>query len=183
MLAGFVFVVPFALTISLYAVGAATPQTLRHKVRLTLGLALSVGALANAILFVSAGYILHLFGPAYAAHAAWSLRFLGLGVFPLIVKDHYVAIRRIHSHVSTAALGMIMGSILELVLAALGLRIGGLAGLSLGWVAAVSLEATFMVATVYRAARGHVSGRPGRNRRGIIRDVRTIVTALSEHLP
>jgi O-antigen/teichoic acid export membrane protein len=152
MLAGLAFAVPFALSISLYAVGAAAPTTLAHKMRLTLGLAVATGVLANGVLLVGASPLLHLFGPAYAVQAAWSLRILGLGVFPLIVKDHYVAIRRIHGRVVGAALGLMGGSILEVGLAGLGARAGSLSGLSLGWLVAVCLEAILMAPTVYRAA-------------------------------
>ncbi len=39
----------------------------------------------------------------------------------------------------------------ELTLAALGARLGGLSGLSLGWVAAICVEAALMARPVYQA--------------------------------
>jgi hypothetical protein len=68
----------------------------------------------------------------------------------MIIKHHYIAISRIHSKVTRVALPVAIGSLLELGIAALGAHLGGLVGLSLGWVAAVCMEAVFMFPTVYR---------------------------------
>lgn len=149
MLVGFVVVVPLALATSLYAIGARAPAELAHKLRLTLLIALIAGILANGALLIGAHQILGVFGHAYAEQAGESLRILGLGVFPLIIKDHYVAIVRVYNRVARAAALVALGSLLELVLAALGAAHGGLAGLSLGWLAAVCIEAVCMIRTVY----------------------------------
>ncbi len=50
-------------------------------------------------------------------------------------------------------LGMLPGGVLELVAAALGASLGGLLGLSLGWVLAITIEAIFMFHTVYTTLR------------------------------
>lgn len=153
MMASFVFVVPFALTVSLYAVGASSPAAAPEKARLTLGLAVLAGILTNCALLLGAHPLLALYGPAYATHAAWSLRVLGLAVFPLIIKDHYVAIRRIEGRVAGPAVGMLIASAFEIAFAAIGGHLRGLPGISLGWVLALCLETPFMIGTVYNAAR------------------------------
>jgi O-antigen/teichoic acid export membrane protein len=152
MIAGFVVVGPLALTTALYAVGSADPTALAQKIRFTVGLAVAVGILANGALLVGGAPLLRLFGPTYAEQARWSLQLLGLGVFPLILKDHYVAVHRIHGHLARAALLVAIGSTLELTLAALGGQLGGLTGLSLGWLAGACLEASLMARGVYVAA-------------------------------
>jgi hypothetical protein len=114
-----------------------------------------VSLLANAALLIGAGWMLSLFGNAYAEQAGWSLRILGLAAFPLIIKNHYVAICRIHGRVASVALFVTIGGLLELILAALGARVGGLSGLSLGWLAAICVEAVFMASTVYSVAAPH----------------------------
>ena len=48
-------------------------------------------------------------------------------------------------------LGMLPGGLLELGAAALGAHLGGLTGLSIGWVAAIYVESMFMFRTVYKA--------------------------------
>jgi hypothetical protein len=111
-----------------------------------------VSLLANAALLIGAGWILSLFGNTYAEQAGWSLRILGLAAFPLIVKNHYVAICRIRGRVARVALFVAAGGLLELTSAALGARADGLSGLSLGWLAAICCEALFMASTVYKAA-------------------------------
>lgn len=152
MIASFVFVVPVALTTVLYAVGAADPTELARKTRFTLKLSVLAGVLACGVLMVSAHHILNLFGSSYASQADFSLRILALGVFPMILKVHYVAISRVHERIAQAAALMAVGGSLELLFAALGASIAGLSGLSVGWVVAVCIEAVFMFPTVYRLA-------------------------------
>jgi len=48
-------------------------------------------------------------------------------------------------------LGILPGGLLELGAAALGAHLGGLTGLSVGWVAAIYIESMFMFRTVYKA--------------------------------
>jgi len=153
MLSSFGFFVCYALTTVLYATNSAQPTTLAHKARLTLGLATATGVLTNCVLFFGAKQILDLFGHIYAEQAMWSLRILGFGTFPLIIKDHYVAICRIQGRIMNAMLLTAPGLFLESCIAVLGGHIGGLSGLSLGWVIALCMEALFMFPTVHKAIR------------------------------
>ncbi|MDQ3810205.1 MAG: oligosaccharide flippase family protein [Chloroflexota bacterium] len=153
IMASLVFVVPVALTTSLYAVGSHDARELAAKVRFTLKLALLAAAIGNLVLLFGAGALLELlFGRAYADEAGSSLRIIALGAFPLIVKDHYVAIRRMSGQLVRPVLLLVAAAGLELVLAGVGARVGGLSGLSLGWLAALSLEIVPMARTVYDAA-------------------------------
>jgi O-antigen/teichoic acid export membrane protein len=152
MLAGFVFIGPSALTTVLYAVGAAEPAVIASKTRLTLGLSLCIGAGACVVLQIGAEQVLHLFGRAYAAEAAMSLRILTFAVFPLIVKNHFVAIRRITGRVAGTARWTAFAGLLELALATTGASVGGLPALCAGWVAALIIEVLLMAATVYKVA-------------------------------
>jgi O-antigen/teichoic acid export membrane protein len=152
-MANIVSVVLYALTNVLYAMNAAEPARLAHQIRLTLSLSFTTSILANCLLFFGARQILSLFGPAYAEQAVWSLRILGLGAFPIIIKDHYIAVSRIHSRMAYAIKPIAIGSLLELAGPVLGARLGNLPGLSLGWVLAMTIEAVYLSATVYRAMR------------------------------
>jgi O-antigen/teichoic acid export membrane protein len=152
MIAGVLYLGPATLTTVLYAVGVRDPATLASKTRLTLGLSLGGALLANVILLVGADHILSLFGTDYPTYGAPTLRILALGVIPSIVKEHYVAISRIAQRTSTAAILIVGGAALELALVAVGASVGDLRGLSLGWVAALTLEAVVMARPVYRAA-------------------------------
>ncbi len=143
-------IVTVILTTVLYAVSSAQPTELAHKIRLTLSLALVATALATCVLLLGTRQVLGLFGHSYAEQAAWSLRILALESFPFIIKSHYIAVSRIQGRVAHATLLTIASGILELGGAALGARLGGLSGLSLGWLAAVCIEAVIMFRTVYR---------------------------------
>jgi O-antigen/teichoic acid export membrane protein len=152
-LANFVFVVPIALTLTLYAAGSAKPSVLVHKMRLTLSLAFITSVLANCVLLFGTEQILGLFGQSYAQHAAWSLHILALAAFPITIRNHYLAVCRIHGQVGRATLLMLAGGILELGGAALGAHLGAISGLSLGWLAAICIEAMFTLRPVYKAVR------------------------------
>ena len=151
MLVSFVFIIPGALTTVLHAMNAAQPSSLAHKARVTIGLAVLTGVLTNIVLQFGAKQVLSLFGASYAANAAWCLRILALAAFPLIIKNHYISICRIQDRVGSALLSILPGGILEVLAAILGAYLGGLSGLSFGWVAAIAVEAIFMFHTVYRA--------------------------------
>ena len=153
MVAAFVFVGPGSLTTVLYAVNAANPSALAHKIRFTLKLAFVLGVVENLGLLIVAGPLLNLFGHDYAEQAGWTLTILALGTFPTIVKDHYVAIYRIHGEIAGAAFRVALMGLLELTSAIFGAGLNGLVGFSLGWLIGLSLEALFMVRAVYRAAQ------------------------------
>ena len=153
MISGLVFIASYALTTVLFAINAGQTDELMHKIRITLGLALITSLLCNCLLLFEAPQILALFGHNYAQQAAWCLRILGLGAFPVIIMDHYMAVSRIYRKVAQTALPIAtVGCVLELGMAALGAHFGGLVGLSLGWDVALCVQAVVMFPTVYRAA-------------------------------
>jgi O-antigen/teichoic acid export membrane protein len=144
-ISSFILYLPFALAITLFAVGSSGKQEdIAYKVRFTLMVALATGAIANLFLFIGAGPILSIFGRDYQEHSTWCLRVLGLSVFPLIIKDQYIAVCRIRGKIGNVTRGMVVGTILELVCALVGGHNGGLLGLSIGWNIALCLEALVM---------------------------------------
>ncbi len=153
MIASFVYVGPIALATVLYAVGSVDNAMLSQKFRSTLNFSLMIGALACGGLFVIADRVLWMFGSDYAAQAAWCLRILSLAVFPITIKSLYVAVYRIRNRIIMATRLVIVGSALELLLAAAGGIIDGLVGLSIGWVVAVFVEGLIMFPTVIQAIK------------------------------
>ncbi len=167
MIANFVFLVPNTLTIVLHAVSSAQQAALARKARITLALGLATSLLANGVLQLAAQQALALFGASYAQQATWTLRVLLLAAVPLTIKYHYIAICRVQDRIRQAMLAMLPGGLLELSAAALGAHLGGLTGLSAGWVVAISLEAACMFRTVANAVRlGREAASPARNDRG-----------------
>lgn len=143
-----------ALVTALYAVGSRSPAALAQRMRFTLGVALVAAIAANVVLLVGADRLLGFFGRSYAAEAGWTLHLLALCIFPIIIKDHFVTLSRIHGRFTSAAILISIGSATELGFAAIGALIGGLPMLVLGWFVAQSIEALIMAPTVFRAARG-----------------------------
>jgi O-antigen/teichoic acid export membrane protein len=153
MIVNFLFSIPYALATVLFATNSARPADLAQKVRLTLGLSTVTGVFVNILLLFVTTQVLELFGPGYALQASLSLHILALGVFPLIIKNHYMTISRIQNRMLFILLPMLLGIVLELGGAALGAHLGGLSGLSLGWVIALFIEALYMSPSVYKVVQ------------------------------
>lgn len=149
MLAGFLFIGPFALSTVLYAITVADPASLGRQTRLTLRLSFLLGLAGNVIILLFAREILLLFGTGYANEADWALRLLALGVFGTAVKDHYVAIYRTRGQILYAAPRVALGSLIELILPAIGASLGGLRGLTLGWLIAILIQGIYLFPPIY----------------------------------
>lgn len=154
MIAGFLYMVPNALTTVLFAVGASDPRALADRIRMTLRLSTIAAAAGSLVLFVAAEPILSIFGDGYTSDA-WVLRLLALATFPLTVKTHYLAITRIYRRMRSSMALVWVGTMAELAFAVVGAKVDGVDGVALLWLAAVVLEAIVMAPTVVRAARGH----------------------------
>lgn len=151
LLSNFVFGALVALTIVLCATGSARPAEMTAKIRFSLSISLLICGSANLIFLLAASRLLALFGPGYAVQARWCLQLLGLGTFPCIIRSHYVAIHRIRGTMATAITPIIVSGVFELASAALGARLAGLTGLSLGLLLAYCVEAVWISRTVYAA--------------------------------
>jgi len=153
MLASFIYIVPNALTMVLYAVNSAHFRTLQQKIHLTLGLSTAICIVANVLLFLGSRQILGLFGHSYAEQAGWCLRILGLCAFPMIIQCHYAAFHRIQGAITSAIIPFMVCDLLELSFSFIGALFNDLAGLSLGLLVAMCIEGLYMSRTVYRFAR------------------------------
>ncbi len=154
MITSFLSVATNALSTVIYAESATqSEERLAHKTRLTMGIAFGTCLLANIILQLGAKQVLGVFGHDYAEQAAPSLRILSLAVFPFIIKSYYIMLCRIQNRLVQAMLPLIGCAILELGCVSAGAYLGGLPGLSLGWVIALLIEAVCMFSTVYKVIR------------------------------
>jgi O-antigen/teichoic acid export membrane protein len=152
LIASSLFIVPTSLTQALYAVSAADVSILAQKIRFTLRTSLLGVTVAGLTILVMAELVLNFFDPFYGATATTSLRILVVAALPIIVRVHYVAICQIRRQLRLAAKVFLAAAVLELSLAVAGALLGGLVGLSVGWVLAVYIEAVVMIVTVWRAA-------------------------------
>jgi O-antigen/teichoic acid export membrane protein len=154
--AGFVFVLPLALSTALFASGARDTGTFLMELRFTLRFSLAACVAANLVLLPLGGVVLRVFGSAYANNGHTALLLLCLAGFGLIVKDHHVTIARVTGHVGREAMWVWGLTVCELVAATVGASLNGLTGLSQGWLLAVVLEAVVFGPLVLRAYRGRI---------------------------
>lgn len=155
-LAGFVFMLPMALSFALFASGAKDSSSILREFRFTLQASIAACAVANVLIFPLGGLVLRIFGPAYETNGHNLLIVLCLGGFGVIIRDHHVAVARITGQLGREAALMITLGAGEIVGAAIGAHRGGLFGLGLGWLAAIAVEVVVCTPLVWRAYRGRL---------------------------
>jgi O-antigen/teichoic acid export membrane protein len=154
--AGFVFVLPIALSTALFASGARDTSTFLAELRFSLRYSLAACIAANLVLLPLGGVVLHVFGSAYANNGHTTLVLLCLAGFGMIVKDHHVTIARVTGRVGREAILVWGLTVCELVAASVGASLHGLTGLGQGWLLAVVLEVVVFGPLVLRAYRGRI---------------------------
>jgi len=131
------------------------------RFRFTLAVSLAFGVAATLVLVPGAEPILEIFGSGYAETATTALQIMTLGVFPLIIKTHYIAIHRARRTLRRALPLAWAGTVLELGGGALGGAVGGITGVAWGWLAGLVIEALVMAPDVFERGVG-VRPRAGR---------------------
>lgn len=150
---GAIFALPYAITVGLFATARGDVSGVLHRMRFTVTVSLGVSVLGNLVLFPLAPYVLSVFGDRYSADGVEVLRILALAGIPFVVKDHFVALRRVQNRTGQATLVMLAMTLVELGAAYAGVLAGGLIGLTSAWVAVLFLEAVGLSVPFVRAAR------------------------------
>ena len=153
MITNILIMVPLSLSMVAYAIGSGETAGLRQRFRFTLQISLVFGVLANLVLLVVASPVLELFGSAYT-QATTALQVMALGVLPLTIKVHYVALHRVRRTLRTALPIVWIGTALELAGGAIGASVGGLTAVAIGWDIGLCIEALVMGPSVVRWIRG-----------------------------
>ncbi|HJU00619.1 MAG TPA: lipopolysaccharide biosynthesis protein [Actinomycetes bacterium] len=154
LVCGFVSVLPFALTIALFASSAQDETAAMERMPSTLAVAGVTSTIGILVLLASAPYVMRLFGADYAANGVVVLRVLALGGLPLVIKDHYVALRRVQNRTGRAARVALVGTAFELGAATIGGILYGLTGVCVAWVAMLAVEALLLTPAVAHALHG-----------------------------
>lgn len=153
MVTGFVFALPYAVAISLFASAEGDARAVVSRMSRTIPFGLLASVAAYAVLFPAAGLVLRVFGQAYAAEGTETLRVLALAGVAFVIKDHYIALRRVEGR-TTQAVSVTAGFlVVELVAAAAGASAGGTVGLCTAWVAVLWVEAVILGVPLLRAWR------------------------------
>jgi O-antigen/teichoic acid export membrane protein len=154
LLSGFVFILPYAVSIGLFASAGGEQGSTRARMRLTIPFGLAASLAADAVLIPLAPIVLRIFGSGYEAHGVTALRLIVLAGLPFVIKDHFVALRRVEARPGAAARLILVTSVLEVVAAAIGARLDGTTGLCLVWLGLMYIEAVFFGAILLREMRG-----------------------------
>jgi O-antigen/teichoic acid export membrane protein len=148
-IAAFTFILPGSVTTVLYAVGAADTSILGQKTRVTVAASIAVGFVTIAAMFITAAWILGLFKEGYL-EAVPSLQLMAIGIFPITIREHYVAICRIYKNFTEASIIMAISDVIQIAAIIVGAHINGLTGLTAGWLIAVCIEGIITTPTLYR---------------------------------
>ncbi len=152
MLINFLFMVPASLSTVLFAIASAAPEVIAEKLRFVLRLSLLIGLPAMAVLAIGARFALGLFGAGYAHTATVPLLLLVVTYVPGLIKTQYIAVCRATSKVNQAAVVLTIAAFCELGAVVAGGRLGGLNGLTLGYLCVTVVEGIVTAPTVLRAA-------------------------------
>lgn len=151
---GVVFTLPYSITVGLFASADGDERAVLRRMRLTLPVSLGISVLANLVLFPLAPFVLRVFGATYSDEGATILRVMALAGLFFVVKDHFVALRRVQDRTTNATLVMVGFTVAELAAAYVGARTtGGALGLAVGWVCVLAVEAVVLSVPLLLAAR------------------------------
>ncbi len=146
------FQLPAALSTVLFALGFADRKAFEARLRFSLTVTGGSGLCAVCFFGLFSDHVLHIFGNEYSDIAEDCLRVLGLSFFGAAVRSFYLTIERLNGRMLRASYFFALASVAELVLSFIGAQFFGLLGLATGWVAAVTLQAIFLLGTVLKAA-------------------------------
>ncbi len=148
---GFLFVVPYAMAVTLLAVSATDGGDISRRIRVTLRSGLSLAFLGALGALLLGPVVLRAYGAGYVRDGTLLLQLLAAATLPLVVKDHYFVIQRLRNR-RTRAAGIATGCVIvELSGALCGSMLAGAAGLAIGWLAALLAEAFLMLPPVLAA--------------------------------
>jgi O-antigen/teichoic acid export membrane protein len=178
LVASFFFIVPFALPMALLAQSTGSVEETYAKIRTTIpiGIGLSIGMYVAAAPL--AGLLLSFFGPQYSGgDAVAAFRIMTLAGVAFVLKDHYVAVRRVEARLAGASGVVFFGTLVEIILAVLGGYSDGIRGLCWGWTIAVTFEGLVVTPAVLRMVTRRRRAAPGRRAAPRQRPTRVDATA------
>jgi O-antigen/teichoic acid export membrane protein len=109
----------------------------------------AVGFVTIFAMFLLAYPILSLFNKGYT-EAVPSLQLMAIAVFPITIREHYVAICRIYKDFVTSSIIMAISDAIQIGALILGAAANGLTGFTAGWLIAVCIEGIITGPTVIR---------------------------------
>jgi O-antigen/teichoic acid export membrane protein len=151
LLIGVAYLAPASLTTALFSVAAHETRLLGQRLRFTLAMSMGLSGLTILGCIALGGFALSIFNPAYSDLARATLILLAATMPAVVIKYHYIALKRIREEMTSALPLLGLGAAAELGAAAAGGSSYGLSGLAAGWLIAVYAQAAFMLRPLLRA--------------------------------
>jgi O-antigen/teichoic acid export membrane protein len=140
LLVGVIWIIPYHLATAMLTLDGGNAEHLNHGLSTALRLAGVASALAAIGAPVLARPVLAIFGSGYE-QARYCLIAFALCTFPIAIKSIYIPIRKAQGALAKAALALTLGAILEIGAAEFGVKVGGVTGVGIVFLAATVIEA------------------------------------------
>ena len=156
---------PFYLTFALFATAENVEGFRRQAPRtFIMGMVLALSIIVTGALF--GRVLLLMFGASYS-QKSWPLLLIILASGPaIVIKDHFVVLRRLQGMRRQGALTVALWSAAELTGAVVGGLVGGTTMLCLGWLAMSAACALIALPALMRAMRRQPTGDESHRHRG-----------------
>jgi O-antigen/teichoic acid export membrane protein len=152
----FIWIIPNHLGTAMFALHSGDPHHFRTGLDTALKLSAAVSVIAAIGGPVLAGPLLEVFGPTYV-DARYCLMALLICTFCGAIKSIYIAVRRAQGALGRAARAAVLGALLELAAAEVGLQVAGVTGVGIAMGAATAIEALCFWPAI-REARAEPAG-------------------------
>jgi O-antigen/teichoic acid export membrane protein len=161
MITSFLFMVPIHLSTVLFAIASASPELIAEKLRFVLRVSLMIGLPLMAALAIGAHFALNLYGPEYARLGTVPLWLMVIAYIPQMPKAQYIAVSRATNKVGRAAALLCATALAEVAAIVIGGKMGGLDGLTFGYLCVLIVEGLLTAPTVLRAAYARTAAATG----------------------
>ena len=147
------FLIPIAMSYSLFAEGSHDESGLRRDIRRALVASLLIVITVMALIFALGDKVLLLFGREYSETATSLLWVLSLSAIPLTINYIFLALYRVRKNITVLLIASAGATCLSLGFSYVLMRELGLIGVGLGWTLGQSIVAAIVVVPLLRQSR------------------------------
>jgi O-antigen/teichoic acid export membrane protein len=153
VIAGAVRAVSQSMSTSLVVEGAHQESELAALTRLSVRRYVRLAVPGTLLLVAGAGLLLRPFGPDYVSRGTTLLQLLLLATIPQAAVTLYLGVERVRARVRRVLAAEAATGLLVAVGATVGMRVSGLTGVGVGWLAAQTIVAVVVLPHLWRVGR------------------------------